>query len=462
MKRSLLALLLTVLLLLPVTVAFADDSSIPEEVSYGCVCVLTDGGTGSGFFIGNVGEPVEYFITNRHVVEGYADGRIMLENFDLVDGESMENLQRRLENSTLAFQVEYISEEADFAICRLDSPITERIPLSLISAEQVQRTDKVYAIGFPAVSELGNKWLGAPESATITTGTITLLRQDVPGAGCSLQTDVRLSSGNSGGPLVTSEGYVVGINTAVNSQSGSTSYSVNIDYVMEWLDKNGIAYNVGDRGTSNPSSLSLDSAIDVVKSAFEKNPILLYVGIACCIILLVLTIVILVHFKHKRVDKKALTTPPAPMSVVGSPGDALRWTCTCGKQNSSTDNFCTACGTPHGVSREAPIAIIPPETKNENQSLTYAKAPQIKSKMHKGRTTPRSTDGLLGASDDLNVSPTPEIIRPMSGLKLDDTISEAAPMKKKIHTVGPVPESSSTPSAKPKHDDLFETPGDLG
>ena len=433
MKRSLLALLLTVLLLLPVTVAFADDSSIPEEVSYGCVCVLTDGGTGSGFFIGNVGEPVEYFRTNRHVVEGYADGRIMLENFDLVDGESMENLQRRLENSTLAFQVEYISEEADFAICRLDSPITERIPLSLISAEQVQRTDKVYAIGFPAVSELGNKWLGAPESATITTGTITLLRQDVPGAGCSLQTDVRLSSGNSGGPLVTSEGYVVGINTAVNSQSGSTSYSVNID-----------------------------SAIDVVKSAFEKNPILLYVGIACCIILLVLTIVILVHFKHKRVDKKALTTPPAPMSVVGSPGDALRWTCTCGKQNSSTDNFCTACGTPHGVSREAPIAIIPPETKNENQSLTYAKAPQIKSKMHKGRTTPRSTDGLLGASDDLNVSPTPEIIRPMSGLKLDDTISEAAPMKKKIHTVGPVPESSSTPSAKPKHDDLFETPGDLG
>ena len=352
MKRSLLALLLTVLLLLPVTVAFADDSMTPEEAARGCVYIEIDLGSVryTGCFIGVPGEPVEYFIMPSvywSIGEEFF-GYIVMEDFDTMeyffadDDESSENAQRRFEEVTRAFKVEYVSEEADFAICRLDSPITERIPLSLMSTKRVKCGDTVYAISLT----------GAPESATITRGTITLLDycDDPAGARC-LKTDIPfLYEDRPTGVLVTAEGYVVGIDARYAAEDETRIYS-NIDYVMEWLDKNGIAYSAGDRGasdslndfgtnaadgaignnpnspdmgitgdqdTSDPLNPSPDSEENVVESAFKKRPTLLYVCIACSVIVLVLAVVVLVHYKNRRVVKQAPATTHDPTPIADS------------------------------------------------------------------------------------------------------------------------------------------------
>ena len=61
-----------------------------------------------------------------------------------------------------------------------------------------------------------------------------------------LQHDARINHGNSGGPLVDEKGYVVGINTyGLDERTGDDSlmYAVYIDYAMEALNQQGIAYD---------------------------------------------------------------------------------------------------------------------------------------------------------------------------------------------------------------------------
>ena len=104
------------------------------------------------------------------------------------------------------------SFDYDLALLRLDGYNGPRLEIG--DPKQVAIGTRVYAIGSPLSATLGN---------TVTSGVLSADRGDW------LQTDAAVNPGNSGGPLVTEDGRVIGINTMKPSKEiGSEGISLAI------------------------------------------------------------------------------------------------------------------------------------------------------------------------------------------------------------------------------------------
>ena len=135
--------------------------------------------TGTGFFYDDNGT----VITNYHVIEKCTTAKITLSN-----GKSYEV------NKVLGY-----SESKDIAI--LATSCTNSVPLE-IRTSTVKTGETVYAIG----SSLGL-------TGSLSNGIVSSAEREVEGH-TYIQTTAPISSGNSGGPLLDSEGRVIGITTA--------------------------------------------------------------------------------------------------------------------------------------------------------------------------------------------------------------------------------------------------------
>ena len=135
--------------------------------------------TGTGFFYDDKGT----VITNYHVIEKCTTAFITLSN-----GKSYD-----------VVQVLGYSESKDIAI--LSTSCNNSVPLKIRSSA-VKTGEKVYAIG----SSLGL-------SGSLSDGIVSSAEREVEGH-IYIQTTAPISHGNSGGPLLDSKGYVVGITTA--------------------------------------------------------------------------------------------------------------------------------------------------------------------------------------------------------------------------------------------------------
>ena len=146
-------------------------------------------GLGSGFII----NPDGTIITNNHVVDG-ADKIVVT----LADGESFDA------------KVLGKDQKSDIAILKIDAK-QKLTAAPLGDSDQLEVGEWVLAIGNP---------FGLDHS--VTTGIVSAKGRHI-GAGpydSFIQTDASINPGNSGGPLVDLRGEVVGINTAIFSQSG--------------------------------------------------------------------------------------------------------------------------------------------------------------------------------------------------------------------------------------------------
>jgi Do/DeqQ family serine protease len=148
-------------------------------------------GLGSGVII----SPKGYILTNQHVVEAADEIEVALS-----DGKK------------LPAKVVGNDPESDLAVLHVDA---QNLPaITLGQAEDLKVGDVVLAIGNP---------LGVGQ--TVTMGIISALHR----TGLSIntfenfiQTDAAINQGNSGGALIDSAGYLVGINTAILSQTGGS------------------------------------------------------------------------------------------------------------------------------------------------------------------------------------------------------------------------------------------------
>lgn len=172
---------------------------------------------GSGVVVSRDG----YIITNQHVIEDADEITVSFAN-----GEK-----------EIPAKVIGVDTKTDLAVLKIDR---KNLPAATFAnSDEVQVGDIVLAIGNP---------FGLSQSVTM--GIVSALGRDNIGVVQDgyedfIQTDASINPGNSGGALVDAEGRVIGINTAIYSQSGGNQgigFAVPINFVrtiMEQIIKNG-------------------------------------------------------------------------------------------------------------------------------------------------------------------------------------------------------------------------------
>ena len=148
---------------------------------------------GSGVIVAAEG----FIVTNEHVIKGATEIKVVLTD------------RREFEA-----EVVLTDERTDLAVLRVD-PEGEDLPvIEMRDSDDVEVGDLVLALGNP---------FGVGQ--TVTSGIVSALARTQVGItdfSFFIQTDAAINPGNSGGALVTLDGRLIGINTAIYSRSGGS------------------------------------------------------------------------------------------------------------------------------------------------------------------------------------------------------------------------------------------------
>jgi serine protease Do len=148
---------------------------------------------GSGFVVDKNG----YILTNNHVVEDAS------------------RIQVKFTNDSREYNAKLVGAdpESDLAVIKVQDAGRALVPAKVGNSDSVQVGDWAVAIGSPFGLE-----------ATVTAGIISATGRNIGGTEHQLQkflqTDAAINPGNSGGPLLNIRGEVIGINTAIATESG--------------------------------------------------------------------------------------------------------------------------------------------------------------------------------------------------------------------------------------------------
>jgi S1-C subfamily serine protease len=162
---------------------------------------------GSGFVIDKAG----HIVTNFHVIDGARSVKVSFSN-----------------NESMKASVVGSDPSTDIAVLKVDAHSRALAPLPLGNSDSVHVGDSVVAIGNPFGLE-----------RTVTAGIVSALQRVIQAPNeysidHVIQTDAALNKGNSGGPLLDARGTVIGVNSQIQSGTGSNvgvGFAVPIDTV---------------------------------------------------------------------------------------------------------------------------------------------------------------------------------------------------------------------------------------
>jgi len=170
-------------------------ADVAEQVLPAVAQVEVAGPRGAGSGSAVVYREDGYLITNNHVVTGAQQLSVVLADGTRLDAE-----------------VVGADASSDVAVLRVEQ---DGLPVPVFQTEDVRPGETAIAVGSPFGLE-----------STVTSGIISALERDIPAEDeilvGMLQTDAAINPGNSGGPLVNDRGEIIGINTAIFSQTGQS------------------------------------------------------------------------------------------------------------------------------------------------------------------------------------------------------------------------------------------------
>ncbi|MDE5699625.1 MAG: trypsin-like peptidase domain-containing protein [Lachnospiraceae bacterium] len=237
---SMLVVLMLAMLNVVSIYASGFNKEVLESIVYIGEDIVLDGqfyGTwsGTGFFVGESGKDPQYIVTNHHVIE----------NFLIAGGGGSESalyVAFSADDIEEAYVVGY-DDKMDLAILRLASPTSKRKPLRIQTDFEIG--DPVYAAGFPGLADqaVDSKSSFSIDDITVTNGTISRFITENGTGRRIIQMDAAIYHGNSGGPLVNTNGDLVGVNVAGIEGQGM-NYAVNVNELIPLLVKNNVAYEL--------------------------------------------------------------------------------------------------------------------------------------------------------------------------------------------------------------------------
>ncbi|MDD6489370.1 MAG: trypsin-like peptidase domain-containing protein [Clostridia bacterium] len=220
---------------------------------------------GSGFFVGKEGEPAQYIVTNEHVIDDYVNAKeggsyiLSLGTYAQDNSKTVIAIssacELRVYYSQDDYDIAYVdcygdSSKVDLAVLRLKDGTTKRHTLKIMQPTESMVGSTVYTVGYPGNAD--NKFTGASkygiDDATVHKGVINKFVANEGKGVERIAIDAAVQHGNSGGPLVNEEGYVLGVNTNIFSnmpfseQIETDYYAINSTEVIRFLDKNNIPY----------------------------------------------------------------------------------------------------------------------------------------------------------------------------------------------------------------------------
>ena len=147
-------------------------------------------GEGSGFVIDKAG----HIVTNYHVVQNAHEVQITFSGGDSVRAT-----------------VVGVDPSTDLAVLEVDLPASALTPVPLGDSDDVQVGDEVVAIGNPFGLD-----------RTVTKGIVSALQRQITSPNGftideAIQTDAAINHGNSGGPLINTQGEVIGVNSQIET-----------------------------------------------------------------------------------------------------------------------------------------------------------------------------------------------------------------------------------------------------
>ncbi|QEG34262.1 S1C family serine protease [Bythopirellula goksoeyrii] len=166
-------------------------------------------GSGSGAIIDRQG----HILTNYHVVDGANQIEVTLAS-----------------NKTYPAILIGEDKEHDIAVLKLEAPQAELTPLVMGTSDKLRVGQRVYVLGNPFGWE-----------STLTTGIISSLNRDLPSRvpgrimHALIQTDAAMNPGNSGGPLLNTNGEMIGMCVAIATRTGQNAgvgFAIPIDRIQ--------------------------------------------------------------------------------------------------------------------------------------------------------------------------------------------------------------------------------------